>query len=398
MCGKHSSCLSFCQPVKFGVNQRKSESEGCSIRWSRWVEIDLEALRHNFRALKALLPPEVGYLPVIKSEAYGHGLLEVARVLAEEGVYGFGISEPEEALKLRRSGLALPLLLLSGFERDWLPEIHQLRITPVVSSLRMLEELAEFTRRRACSLDFHLKIDTGMHRFGVEPEEIPRALKTLRENPQLKLYGLMTHLACAERPTDELTRHQIELFQKTRSEIESAGFRPRFFHLANSAGLIFLRGASGNLVRPGIALYGSYPSFKARAHVKLRPVMTFKARILEVRTLKTGEGVGYGPLYKARSPRKVALVPVGYDDGYFRSLSNRGFAWLRGQRVPVIGAVSMRCLTLDVTEVGAETGEEVILLGGPREEVPVDELAELAGTISYELLCAIGRRNRRLYR
>ncbi len=381
-----------------GFNQVKGEE--VTIRWSRWLEIDLAALRENLRALKGLLSEGTAILAVIKSEAYGHGLVEVARVLSQEGVYGFGLSEPEEAFRLRRAGLALPLILLSGFEPDWLPEILQLRIIPAVASLRMLEAAAEFTRRKGVFLEIHLKIDTGMHRFGLEPEDLPKVLKILQENPQLKAVGLMTHLACAEKPEDPLTHKQLVLFKEIKKSLQKALPSLRYFHAANSAGIIFLRGAEGNLVRPGISLYGSYPSFRARARVKLKPVMTLKARIVETKKLKAGESVGYGPLYRAHSPRRVALVPVGYDDGYPRSLSNRGFAWLRGRRIPVIGAVSMRCLTLDVTEIedGGHPGEEVILLGGPAEEVPVDELAELAGTISYEILCALGRRLKRVYR
>nr|WP_255592350.1 alanine racemase [Thermosulfurimonas sp. F29] len=362
--------------------------------------MDLAALRANLRALKALLPEETAVLAVIKSEAYGHGLLEVARVLSQEGVYGFGLSEPEEALRLRRAGLALPLFLLSGFEPDWLPEILRLRIIPALASLHMIEAAAEFSRRKGIALEVHLKMDTGMHRLGLTPEELPAALNLLRENPQLRVSGLMTHLACAEKPEDPLTREQLRLFHQLKNALSREFPSLRFFHAANSAGIIFLRGAGGNLVRPGISLYGGYPSFRARARVKLRPVMTLKARILEVKNIRAGEAVGYGPLYRAREPRRIAIVPVGYDDGYPRGLSNRGFAWLRGRRVPVVGAVSMRSLTLDVTEVEGEVkpGEEVILLGGAEERVPVDELAELAGTISYEIFCALGRRLVRIYR
>ena len=338
-------------------------------------------------------------MPIIKSEAYGHGLLEVARCLAREKIYGFGISEPEEGERLRKAGLILPLLLLSGFEADWLPDLIRLRLIPAITSLRMLRIAAEFTRRKGVSLEVHLKLDTGMHRYGIEPREIPLMLPILKENPQLRPVGLMTHLACAEKPEDPLTRKQLETFHNLREKLQGQLPSLRYFHAANSAGIIFLRGAGGNLVRPGISLYGSYPSFRARARVKLKPVMTLKSRILELRELRAGDTLGYGPLYRAPTQKRIALVPVGYDDGYPRSLSNKGFAWIRGQRVPVVGAVSMRCLTLDVTEVeGVQPGEEVILLGGPREEVPVDELADLAGTISYELLCALGRRIPRIYR
>jgi len=338
---------------------------------------------------------------VVKSEAYGHGLVEVARILAQEGVYGFGVSEPEEALRLRRAGLALPILLLSGFEKDWLPEIVQLRLIPAVASLRMLEAAADFTRKGGLSLEIHLKLETGMHRLGLMPEELPKALEILRAHPQLRLTGLMTHLAAAENPESPLTREQVARFEKLKEEVLSRGPSGiRFFHLANSAGIIFLRGAGGNLVRPGLSLYGAYPSLRARAYVKLKPVMTLRARVLEVKEVRPGEAVGYGPLYRARRRERLALVPVGYDDGYPRSLSGRGFAVLRGRRVPVRGAVSMRALALEVEELDppVKPGEEVILLGGPGEEVPADELAQLAGTISYELFCRLGRNLERRYR
>jgi len=322
-------------------------------------------------------------------------------VLAQEGVYGFGVSEPEEALRLRRAGLALPILLLSGFERDWLPEICQLRLIPAVASLGMLEAAAAFTRRKGLSLEIHLKLETGMHRLGLAPEELPRALKILADHPQLRVTGLMSHLAAAENPEDPLTQEQVARFGKLTKHLLVQGLSGvRFFHLANSAGIIFLRGAGGNLVRPGLSLYGAYPSFRARAYVRLKPVMTLKARVLEVKEVRPGEAVGYGPLYRACKRERLALVPVGYDDGYPRSLSQKGFAVLRGQRVPLRGAVSMRALTLEVTALDppVRPGEEVILLGGAQEEVPADELAQLAGTISYELFCRLGRSLKRHFK
>ncbi len=367
--------------------------------WSKWIEVNLDALRHNLNALKSLVPKETEFLPVIKSEAYGHGLVPVAKTLVKQKIYGFGISDPEEALELRKTGFGLPLLLLSGFEPHWLDEVVRLRLIPAVVSLRMLKELLDYSLKKAVTFDIHLKVNTGMNRFGIDLEELDEALGLLKKNPQLRLKGVMSHFACAEEPESELTQLQVKNFEKVVSKVTSCGFSPKFYHMANSAGIIFMRGRPGNMVRPGLSLYGVYPSRKARAYTKLRPVMTFKTRILELRRVKAGEGIGYGPIYRTKTPKLVAIVPVGYDDGYPRALSNKGFAVVRGKRAKVIGAVSMRCLFLDVTEVvGVNPGDEVILLGGEREEVPVEELAELAGTISYELLCAVGRRNERIYR
>lgn len=351
------------------------------------------------RALKSLLSPEVTLLPIIKSDAYGHGLLPVARVLAEEGVYGFGLSEVSEALRLKEAGLNLPMVLISGFERHWLPEIVHHQFIPVITNLWQLEALAYYTTSKGSYCALHLKVNTGMNRFGLQEEEFEEALRLLLENSQLRLEGLMSHLCCSERPEDPVTKEQLVRFENFKKRLKKRGFKPKFFHVANSGGIIFLPQAHYNMVRPGIALYGSYPAPEGEEKIKLAPVMTFYSRILSIKEIKAGEYLGYGPLFKAERPMKIALVPVGYEDGYLRALSNKGFAVVRGQRVPVIGAVSMKCLFLDVTSIeGLSLQEKVILLGGPRREVPAEELAERAGTISYELFCLIGQRALRVYK
>ncbi len=328
---------------------------------------------------------------MIKNDAYGHGLLEVARSLSQEGIFGFGLSEPCEAYLLRKAGFIHPILLLSGFEKDWLSDIYSLRITPTVVNFNTFEWLIEFTLKKGVNLEFHLKVDTGMHRFGLPLEEVEKFVEKLKENPQLKLAGLMTHFSCAENLEHELTQIQLRNFKKVKLYLEKKGIFPKFIHFANSAGIIFFN-EKGNLVRPGISLYGSYPNFKARNYIKLKPVMSLKSRIVEIKKIKKGEYAGYGPNFQAKKDTLLGLVPVGYGDGYFRSLSNKGFANLRGKRVPLVGNISMKVLYLDLTEIeNPKIGEEVILLGGEKEEVPVDELAQLAGTISYELFCSLGK-------
>ena len=366
--------------------------------WFKRLLIDLRNLKKNLKALKKFLPPETGILPVIKNDAYGHGLVEVARALSEEKVFGFGLSEPEEALILRKAGFIHPIILLSGFEKDWLEDMYPLRITPVVPSLRHLEWLIEFTLKKAITLEFHLKIDTGMHRFGMLPEDLEKFAEKLKENPQLKLIGVMTHFSCAENPEHELTKSQISALKKALYFLKNHGFVPKYVHFANSAGIIFLP-EKGNLVRPGISLFGSYPGFKARSYIRLYPVMTLESKIVELKKVKKGEYAGYGPDFLAKKDSILGLVPVGYGDGYLRSLSNKGFAFVRNKRVPVVGTVSMKALYLDLTELESpQIGEKVILLGGGREEVPVDELAQLAGTISYEIFCSIGKNIQREYK
>ncbi len=335
---------------------------------------------------------------MIKNDAYGHGLIEVAKALSREGVFGFGLSEIFEAQLLRKAGFIHPLILLSGFEKDWLPEIKNLRVIPAVTNFFQLEWLIDFTLRKGVSLEFHLKLETGMHRFGLPLEELETLFAKLKENPQLHLTGVMTHLASAENPESDLYQEQIENFKRALDTLLKAGFSPKYIHFCNSAGLIFNKGFLGNLVRPGIAIYGAYPSNKARAYIKLKPVMTLKSRLVEIKKVKKGESAGYGPTFTAKRDTLLGIVPVGYGDGYPRILSNRGFAVIRNKRVPVVGTISMKALFLDLTEIESpKLGEEVILLGGEREEVPADELAQLADTISYELFCNLGRAIPRRY-
>ncbi len=369
------------------------------IRWSRWAEIDLEALKANVKALKGLLAPGVELLPVVKSDAYGHGLLPVARVLVNTGVYGLGVSEVYEGLHLRQAGFELPIILLSGFEPYWVEDILRLRLTPVITDVAQLEVLAQKAKQRHQKIALHLKVNTGMNRFGLEEEDLKKALDLLKAHKFLQLEGLMSHLACSERPEDPLTQEQLRRFSQAEDYLRQEGFRVRFRHLANSGGVIFLPEAHKDMVRPGLALYGAYPAEGAEERLSLKPVMSYWVRVIGLRKVKTGAGVGYGPLYRASKPRRLALVPVGYEDGYLRSLSNRGFAWVKGKRVPVVGAVSMKCLTLDVTDVeSVSPGDKVLLLGGPRREVPPEELASKGETISYELFCALGSRAIRVYK
>ncbi len=366
--------------------------------WSKTLEITLGNLRKNLQSIKRLLPEEVAILPVIKNDAYGHGLLEVAKVLAEEKVWGFGLSEPEEGLILRKAGFIHPIILLSGFEKDWLPEMVHLRLTPVVTSLDSFFILKEFCLRKGISVEFHLKAETGMNRFGLPFEDLQILIKELRENSYLKLVGLMTHLSASEDPDSSYTQAQLENFKKFLKVLQTEGFAPKYIHFCNSGGIIFLP-EKGNLVRPGIALYGGYPSFRARAFLKLYPVMSLKSRIVEIKRLKPGEGAGYGPTFIAKRETRLGIVPVGYGDGYPRALSNRGFAYCLGTRVPIMGTISMKALYIDLTDLAhAKVGDEVILLGGPNNEVPADELAQLAGTICYELFCQLGRAIPRTYK
>ena len=317
--------------------------------------------------------------------------MEIAKVLAKEGVFGFGLSEPEEALILRNNGFSQPILLLSGFEKDWLPEMYNLKITPVVTNLFTLEWLCEFVKKKNLKWEFHLKVDTGMHRFGLNLKDLNTFIEKIKKFSLLKLTGVMTHFSCSENLEHELTQLQLKNLKKVLEKLKINKILPKYVHFANSGGIIFLP-EKGNLVRPGISLYGSYPCYKAKELIKLYPVMTLKSKIAEIKRIKKGDYAGYGPNFKAKKNTILGLIPVGYGDGYLRSLSNKGFAYYKGKRVSVIGNVSMKALYLNLTEIESpKIGDDIILLGGENGEVPVDELANLAGTISYELFCSLGK-------
>ncbi|WP_083960770.1 alanine racemase [Thermodesulfobacterium hveragerdense] len=366
--------------------------------WYKKLEISLENIKKNLRALESFLPKGTKVLPVIKSDAYGHGLIEVAKILSEEDVWGFGLSEPQEAFLLRQAGFNQPLLLLSGFEKTWLTYMFELEITPVVTSFESLEWLEEEAKKRQQKVAFHLKVDTGMHRFGLDIEDLPKFIEKIKNTDFLFLTGLMTHLSCSEKPDSELTQLQLANFKKALELLKQNNLNPTFIHFANSGGIIFLS-EKGNLVRPGVSLYGGYPDLSARDKIKLHPVMTLRSRIVELKRLRKGEYAGYGPTFKAERETLLGVVPVGYGDGYLRSLGNKGFAFFRNQRVKVVGTISMKALYVDLTWVESpQVGEEVILLGGKNREVPAEELAALGGTICYELFCSLGRSIPREYR
>lgn len=273
-----------------------------------------------------------------------------------------------------------------------------LNITPVITNKENLEYLIEFVEKnkekvfsKCNKVSIHLKVETGMHRFGIDLDEIEEVLHKIERYNFFEISGVMTHFSCSEKPDSEITKLQLLNFKNVVEKIRKRGIKPKYIHFANSGGIIYFKD-KGNLVRPGIALYGGYPDLDSRKKLKLYPVMTLRSRIVEIKKLKKGETAGYGPTFVAKKNTVLGIVPIGYADGYFRALSNKGFAFCKHKKVRVVGTVSMKALYLDLTEVeNVQKGDEVILLGGPNNEVPADEIASLAGTISYEIFCSFGR-------
>jgi len=365
-----------------------------------WVEIDLAALRHNFLQVRARVGSRAGILAVVKSDAYGHGMVPVARELAAAGADFFGVSKCWEALKLRAAGIAQPILILAGIEPEDLPHVVEKDLRPAVYRLdhcRMLEEASRHAEKRA---RIHLKIDTGMGRLGVPDRELGPFLDQLAGLRHLEIEGVFSHLATSDEADKTFSHEQLHRFRTALQMFHDRAIPFRYAHIANSGGVLDIPEAHHQLVRPGIMLYGSAPSDEIRDPAPLQPVMTLKTKILQIKWVAAGQSIGYGRTFVCPQDMRIATVAAGYDDGYPRALSNRGEALVRGRRAPIVGRVSMNLITLDVTHIPeAAEDDEVVLLGAQgSERITAEEIAEKAGTINYEIYCAVGKNPQRLFR
>jgi alanine racemase len=371
-----------------------------------WAEIDLDQLAANFNQIKIRVGATARIMAVVKANAYGHGAVECARRLAAEGADWFGVALPEEAIELRRAGIHQPILCLAGFWPGQAAACIQHKLTSVVYHVDMLAALNQAATEAGSIADVHVKVDTGMGRLGLRLDQLSEFVSALNRFPNVRLDGLMTHFAAADdascRP---LTLDQIRRFDDAVATFREHGYRPTHLHLANSAGIYGHRESWGNMVRPGGVLYGlwrdvlppkiSDPGFGS--------VMSLHSRIMLLKRVPPGETIGYGCTFEASRPSLIATIPIGYHDGYLRGLSNRAHVIVRGVYAPVVGRVSMDLTLIDVTDVaGVELHDQVTLLGSDRRHselsVHAEELARIAGTLSYEVTCGISERVPRIYR
>ncbi len=364
------------------------------------AEIDLGALRTNFRALRALAP-KGELMVVVKADAYGHGAIAVARTLIEEGCNHFGVATLDEAHELRQAGVRTRIYLQAGFFPEQASHIVELDLTPFVfdvSLIGLLDRAAASAGRR--DFPIHVKIDSGATRLGVLPAQLSELIRAIRHASAVRLEGVCTLLANAGDPSSPITDAQLRVFHDALGTLEAAGMRPEIIHVANSAALVLRHDSHFNFMRPGLAIYGLPPVAAVRERVELLPVMTFKTRLMQLKNAPAGSGVGYGHTFITPRDCVIGVLPVGYADGYRRGLQYGGEVIVRGMRAPVVGAVSMDLTTIDITDVpGASVGDEVILWGGAGNEmISVNDVARLAQTISYEMLCTVGKRVPRVSR
>jgi len=342
-------------------------------------------------------------MAVVKANAYGHGAVACARRLQAEGADWFGVALPEEALELRAAGISKPILCLGGFWQGQESVCLQEQLVPVVYRLDLLEMFDRAARDLGLVAPVHLKVDTGMGRLGVRYDGIRDFVDRLSGFKNIRIDGLMTHFAAADDPSCEsLTDRQLQRFQEAVSVLREGGHRPTLYHLANSAAIFSQPRSWGNMVRPGGVLYGVWRDVLATSAdgQKLRPVMSLHSRITLLKWVPAGETIGYGCTFEASRKTHIATLPIGYNDGYLRGLSNRAHVIVKGSFAPVVGRISMDLTLIDVTNVqGVELGDQVTLMGDAtrkgddgRLSISAEELARIAGTISYEVTCGISER------
>ncbi|MCB9757398.1 MAG: alanine racemase [Candidatus Omnitrophica bacterium] len=367
-----------------------------------WVEIDCAALRHNFKVLKK---NAVEILPVIKADAYGHGMIAVADVLDRLGAKIFGVSDVVEGMELRRYGFKNDILLLESPLPAFVADIVTCGLTPSVCTLELARALNKEAGDRGQKVKVHIKVDTGMGRLGVWHLEAAEFIRLVSGFPNLIVEGVFTHFPLADSDSN-YTRQQLKHLTNLTEALGDLKQCVRYIHAANSVGLLAiphkLRGGLGgilNMARPGLMLYGLYPREELRKKIKLKPVMSVKTHVLYVKILQKGRGVSYGHTYVAKKDRKVATLAIGYSDGYFRSLSNKAYVLIADQRCPVLGNVTMDQIMVDVTAVKkVKAGDIAVVLGADKKnKISAEELGVFAGTINYEIVCNLGNRLEREY-
>ncbi|HXG83217.1 MAG TPA: alanine racemase [Pyrinomonadaceae bacterium] len=367
------------------------------------AEINLENLKFNFYSVKNFIGEDIKYMAVVKADAYGHGAVECATMLEKAGIDCFGVALPEEGLTLRENGIKKTVICLGGF---WMGQEEFLldnNLIPVIYSLEMAEKFDKAAREKNKTAAVHIKIDTGMGRIGVRFDEATEFAGKLNQFKNLNVEGLMTHFAAADDLLEnEFTDTQIKRFNQTVEIFESKGFKLIFKDLANSPGAIAHKNSRGNMVRLGGVLYGLGGDVLPKEIDKpeLRPVMALYSKINQLKIVPKGETLGYNRTYKTERDSLIATIPIGYHDGYPRSLSNRGRVIINGRFAPVVGRISMDWTLIDVTEFqDLKVNDEVILIGDSCGlNIKAEDLAELIGTISYEITCGINNRVVKVYK
>ena len=362
-----------------------------------WAEINLKNLDYNLRLVKKLVGPKVKILVPVKSDAYGHGIVAIAKRLEALGIDYLGVASIDEGIALREASITKPILILSTVLSVDVQTLFDYRLVPTVCTKELAFKLNSRAKQKKMVMPIHIKVDTGMHRVGVAHADAFNFIKEIASLKHVKIEGVFTHFPCADNKPS-FTRKQIALFEELVKRLKTEGIDIALTHTSNSMGVIGYPEGNFAMVRPGLMLYGLYP--KDNLEIRLKPLLGLKTKIIFIKTVPKGKGISYGHTYVTSRKMTVATLPIGYGDGYPRSLSNKAYCLINGKKAKIIGRVCMDQLMVDVTKIKkVRVGQEVVLIGKQKKEsISVEQLAKLAGTIPYEIVCNLGGRIKRVYR
>jgi len=360
-----------------------------------WAQVNLNNLEHNFKEIKSLLQPQIKILVTVKADAYGHGLIPVARRLVASGADFLGVASIDEGIRLRKAGIKLPILIVGLILKNDLQPLFTYNLIPTVCDKQLAAALNVKAALLKKTMPLHIKVDTGMGRIGVLENDALKLARYIYKLKNVKVQGIFTHFASAD-ANYKFTVKQIKLFNRIIDDLKKIDINIPLVHAANSIGLIDYRDSHFTMVRPGLVIYGLYP--KNNLSINLKPVLSLKTRIIFIKRVSAGYGISYGLTYITKRPTNIVTLPIGYGDGYPRNLSNLADVLIAGRRYRISGRICMDQLMVDVGNYKPKIGDEVVLIGKQgKEKISTEELALLSGTISYEIVCGLGSRIPRVY-
>jgi len=360
-----------------------------------WAEINLGNLAHNYRQMRACLKPNTKMMVTVKADAYGHGLMPASIKLVACGVDYLGVASIDEGIVLREGGINKPILVLGIVLKNDIEPLFEYKLSATVCEMRLARELDRKAALLNKSIDVHVKVDTGMGRIGVRHQDAGVLVKNIKKLKHLNLEGIFTHFAFADM-NEEFTFYQIDLFDRLVKKLVASGIKIPLVHAANSMGVLDYKHSHFNMVRPGLVIYGIYP--KENLKINLRPVLSLKTRVVFIKSVPAGVGISYGHEYITPRATRIITLPIGYGDGYPRNLSNRAPVLIGGRRFNMCGRICMDQIMVDVGDFPVKLGEEVVLIGSQKQNrITAEELAQLSGTIPYEIVCGLGCRIPRVY-
>jgi len=380
----------------------RSSKNSCQIDTYRptWAEIDLDAIRYNFLQVKKLVGKATKVLVAVKANAYGHGILEVSDVLVRAGVDYLGVGTTDEGLWLRKNRFRVPVLMLGSILEDEIGPIIENNITQTVGDTRLLNSINRYAIKIGKKAKVHIKIDTGMGRIGVWHNQALGLIQKALKMKGLVVEGIFSHFSSADE-NQLITAQQLKDFCRLVEELEELDIHIRYRHIANSIALMEYKESHMNLVRPGLMVYGLLPTldFHKYSNINLRPALSLKSKVIFLKDVPRGRGISYGGTYTTVRPTKVATLPIGYGDGLNRFLSNKGHVLMKGKKIPILGRICMDQIMVDATGIkSVRVGDEAVLIGSQaRRQIAVEEIANLCGTIPYEVVCWFNNRVPRAY-